>query len=263
MADPAFRPSQLPAPSPAPARAGLLARYDTQALRPPAASPGGSAALAVRCAAAQPAWQALLDWCFEGTGTGACPWFAPRATPDLATPFAAALLGGPDRAALDAFATALCLHLDGSVALAGLPGQAARLAYRLQVKAQDLCWWRVRRRADPWDCGRGGWDAAAVAQLARFAPRRATLIVVREAMQDGKPDERTAALASAIAQLAARRTPWRHPVRLLLLDEGERGTADRDASRQWLQDASAPGTVSVFEGPGPQLITSPPSMLID
>ena len=66
MADPAFRPSQLPAPSPAPARAGLLARYDTQALRPPAAAPGGSAALAVRSAAAQPAWQALLDWCFEG-----------------------------------------------------------------------------------------------------------------------------------------------------------------------------------------------------
>ena len=247
---PPSMPPSVPPPTPTSAKLGLLARYDTQALRPPAAGPGGAAGLAVRAAAAQAAWQPLLDWCFEGAGTGARPGFDPRATPEIAIPFAAALLAGPDRAALDTFATALCLHLDGSVALAALPGPVARLAYRVQVKAQDLCWWRVRRRTDPWDCGWGGWDAAAAANLARFAPRRATLIVVRDPVPDGESGELTAALAGGIAELAARRAQWRHPVRLLLLRRGLSRPAVGDVPPRWLRDASAPGTVSVFDGPG-------------
>lgn len=243
-------PPSVPPPTHTSARLGLLARYDTQALRPPAAAPGGAAGLAVQAAAAQTAWQPLLDWCFEGAGTGACPGFDPRATPEIAIPFAAAMLAGSDQAALDAFATALCLHLDGSVALAGLPGPVARLAYRVQVKAQDLCWWRVRRRTDPWDCGWGGWDAGAAANLARFAPRRATLIVVRDPVPDGESGELTAALASGIAELAACRAQWRHAVRVLLLRRGLSGPAVRGMPAQWLHDASAPGTVSVFDGPG-------------
>ena len=253
----------MPSSSTRPGRPGLLARYDTQALRPPAIAPGGSAAAAVRAAAAHAAWHPLLNWCFDGAGTGACPLLAPRAAPDIGKPFEVALLGGPDLPTLAEFATALCLHLDGSVALAERPGRASRLAYRLQVKIQDACWWRRRHRADPWDCGWAGGDAAAAASLAHFAPRRATLIVVRDLLPDGACGEKTAALARSIAQLAADRAQWRHPVRLLLLHERESGLSGRALAARWMRDLSALGPVAVFEGPSPQLITRPPSMLSD
>ena len=105
--------------------------------------------------------------------------------------------------------------------------------------------------------------AAAASSLAHFAPRRATLIVVRDAIPDRACGEKTAALAQSIAQLAADRARWRHPVRLLLLQERESGLSGRALAARWMRDLSALGPVAVFEGPSPQLITRPPSMLSD
>jgi len=259
-------------PPPRSRRFALFARYDTQALCPPAAAPGMTAAAAVRAAAIHPAWQALLDWCFDGTGTGASPLLAPGGAPDIGRPFAAAIARGPDRAALAELANALCLHLDGSATLAERPGRAARLAYRLQVKAQDACWWRARRRTDPWDSGWAGTDCAAAARLARFEPRPATLIVAHDAPLNGMHDDRAARLAQAIAQWVGHRAHWRQPVRLLLLREGEAASAGRDRSEgrnlstsqpRWLSELPALRPVAIFDETGPQLITSPPSMLSD
>lgn len=170
---------------------GLLARFDQALLRPPALpSPG----IAVADLLAQPPGPALLDWCHAGA-------HAPRS----------AELAGRGAQAL---AEALALQLDGSLRLQACRGLAARLALRLGVKCDDLAQalGRAPRRSDCWD---SGWliDGAGTAQrLARWQPRRATLLLVA-----GRPATGRQPLQAALAPPAA---GWMRPVRLLWVHDG-------------------------------------------
>ena len=200
---------------------GLRARFDLQALRPPA--PSGSAADDA-LAQQQPAWSGLLAWCQQGAGPGNSGWLQPGARPAVAQRLAVAALHGQGDSATRAWADAFARQLDGSVALAGLPGGArgpGALAMRLRVKAQDAMWWRPRRPDDPWDAG---WAISAPASHSHshwrsgFMPRRATLILA---------DSREAAtLSPHLAALAARSDALWHPLRWVWV-----GGADNLAQR--------------------------------
>ena len=185
---------------------GLRARFDLQALRPPA--PSSSAADDV-LARQQPAWSGLLAWCQQGAGPGNSAWSQPGAKPAVAQRLAVAALHGPDDTATLAWADAFARLLDGSVALAALSGGArgpGALAMRLRVKAHDAMWWRPRRPDDPWDAG---WALNTPSSHSHwqsgFKPRRATLVLA---------DSREAAtLSPHLAALAARRDGLWHPLR--------------------------------------------------
>ena len=114
---------------------GLRARFDRQALGPPApSSPAADAALAQQ----QPAGSGLWDWCLQGAGPGHSAGSQPGAKPTVALPLTVAALRGPDDSTTLAWADALARQLDGSVALAALSGGAsgaAALTLRLRVKA--------------------------------------------------------------------------------------------------------------------------------
>ena len=203
---------------------GLRARFDLQALRPPA--PSGSAADDV-LAQQQPAWSGLLAWCQQGAGPGNSAWWQPGAKPAVAQRLAVAALHGPDGAATRAWADAFARLLDGSEALAALPGGARgrdALALRLRVKAQDAMWWRPRQPDDPWDAG---WAISTPSSHSHshwqsgFMPRRATLVLadLREA----------ATLGPYLAALAARSDDLWHPLRWVWV-----GRADDIAQRPGL-----------------------------
>lgn len=163
-------------------RAGLLARYDATLMRPPEGD-----ATAARAVLRAPPGALLLDWCH-----------APG-------PLDAASLEGPDA---DALALALALHLDGSDRLAACGSAAARLALRLRVKAEDLAArWRGPRRSDCWDSGWLADDDDALARLAGWQPRRATLLLVA--------DVQAPRWLAACRLLAARAATLARPVRLL------------------------------------------------
>lgn len=168
---------------------GLLARFDSVLLRPPALPDDDGQALAA--ATHQAPGPALLDWCHAGPA------------------FASAELAGPGAPAL---AQALALHLDGSLRLQACPGGAGRLALRLRVKCDDLmlALGRAPRRSDCWDSGWLVGDAAAAARLPLWQPRRATLVLAQH--------RDAAARAGVQAALGARHL--RRPVRLLWVGEG-------------------------------------------
>lgn len=186
----------------------LRARFDLQALRPPA--PGTSAA-DDELAQQQPAWAGLRAWCQQGAGPGRSAWTQPGAKPAVALRLTVAALRGPDNTSALAWADAFARQLDGSVALAALSGGAtgtAALVVRLRIKGQDAVWWRTRQPDDPWDAGwaidtppaRRHWQAG-------FMPRRATLVLA-DRREDG-------CLRQQLAALAARSGDFRHPVRWL------------------------------------------------
>ena len=185
---------------------GLRARFDQQALRPPA--PSSSAADGAQ-AQQQPAWSGLLAWCQQGAGPGNSGCLQPGAKPAVAQRLAVAALHGPDDTTTRAWADAFARRLDGSVALAALPGGArgpGALAMRLRVKAHDAMWWRPRRPDDPWDAGWAlGTPSGCGHWRSGFMPRRATLILAasREA----------ATLSPHLAALAARSDDLWHPLR--------------------------------------------------
>jgi len=187
--------------------AGLRARFDRLALRPPEA-PDAEATLAGRHPAA---WQALQAWCWQGAGPGHCPALRPGGWPAAGQRLAVgALRAGDDTAAL-AFAQALARQLDGSLALEAAiarGGPRAGLALRLAAKRHDAMWWRPRQPADPWDAG---WAVDTPPALrhwkAGFAPRRATLVLADRAAAD--------ALRLVLAALVQRQDDLRHPVRWL------------------------------------------------
>ena len=187
---------------------GLSARFDLQALRPPA--PGTSAADDA-LAQQQPAWAGLLAWCQQGAGPGHSAWTRPGDLPDVARRLAVATLRGPNDTVVHAWANSLARQLDGNVALAALRGGSrgpAALAMRLRVKVRDAVWWRARRPDDPWDAG---WAIDTPAARAHwpsgFMPRRATLILADRREADS--------LCLHLAALLARRDRFRHPVRWL------------------------------------------------
>ena len=184
----------------------LRARFDLQALRPPA--PGSSVA-ADALAQQQPAWSGLQAWCQQGAGPGNSAWSQPGAKPAVAQRLAVAALRGPDDITTQAWAAAFARMLDGSVALAALSGGAsgtAALAMRLRVKAQDAMWWRPRQPDDPWDAG---WAIntphASRHWPSHFMPRRATLILADRRKGD--------VLCPHLEALAARSDDFWHPVR--------------------------------------------------
>lgn len=113
--------------------------------------------------------------------------------------------GNPQVAVIEAFSR----HLDGSHRLLAAGGAWAGLWLRLRVKACDVAWWRHRRPADPWDCGYALNEPAARAALARFQPRRATLVVAVD-----WPEQ---ALVDAVTAMARSSRRFAHPVRWLVV----------------------------------------------
>jgi len=144
----------------------------------------------------------LAAWAARGAGTGSTllPW----ARPAVPTPLATARVSASDAAAVRHFGYRLAGYhqLDARSRLGGI-------LYRIGVQLRPLAWCLPRRADEPWD---DAWltaaDAPRLPALARWLPRRPTLIVLADAHLAGPVE---AALAHAA----------RHgdqPVRLLVLD---------------------------------------------
>lgn len=188
----------------------LTARFDRAALRPPAPLPAGQ----LRHPAQDgPAFQALRQWCLAGSGPGTRAFGSPAAAGAIAQRCTVATLAGGRPEAASALAHALCLERDGSLQLQACRGAGARLRLRLATKLHDALWWRARQPHDAWDCGYVIDTPAGLQALARFTPRRATLLVA-----EGLP---VATLRSVITDLHARQAALAQPLRLLVL-----GTTD-------------------------------------
>lgn len=163
-------------------------------------------------------------------------------TPDVTQRFAVAVLTGDKDVGKSALTEALSRELDGSLKLEACMNRFRALALRLRVKRDDCLWWRTRQNSDPWDSGYLVDGPAARARLAVFAPRRATLIVADEVPSQS--------LILAIDVLNARRSEFRHPVRLLIIDAalpgslGLRWDADRAV---WVSGVPELGEVLVID----------------
>lgn len=184
----------------------LGARFDTQALQPPAAV-AGAAALQQRHTTLH---DQLQGWCWHGAGPGTAAWWQPGAQPAVGQRLAVAALCGASSAAahLPDWANTFARQLDGSAQLDSLPSKWSGLQLRLATKLQDAQWWRPRQPTDPWDAGWAINTPAALQHLQhRFLPRRATLILA-----DGLA---AAALRPCLAGLAQRSHTFHQPVRWL------------------------------------------------
>ncbi len=167
---------------------GLLARYDGAALCPPAA-------VGPVPESAEPLLDGLRLWCLDPPAAGSV--------------LAIATLQGEDAAGLSHLATWLCLERDGSLQLEACSSTTARWRLRLGTKLREALWWRQRQPQDPWDSGHLRDGNPGLQALARFEPRRATLIVAEH-------------LAPATLQLAIRHLEERArlqtlPLRLLVV----------------------------------------------
>lgn len=220
----------------------LIARYDGEMLRP---SP--TEGFGLRCAgptgdAQVDAWQRLHTWCFAGAGTGRSPFWRPGGMPDVPQLFSIAVLTGGNGVGKSQLAEALGRALDGTLQLQARTSRFGALRLRLRVKYDNCRWWRSRQDSDPWDSGYLVQDPVAWARLAVFAPRRATLIVA-----DEWPPQ---SLVAVIEALSARRSNFRHPVRLLLISAvwpaplGLRRDADRAV---WSSAVQELGEVPVID----------------
>ncbi len=170
----------------------LGARYDLAALRPP--EPG----YAAQAAAAQgrPAWRALRAWCLAGSSP-------------LNAQLTVAVLEGGDATSTHLLVQALCLERDGSLQMLACRGAGGRLALRLKTKLHDVTPWRALQPGDAWDAGFLSGTDAGLQALARFQPRRATLLVAQGLS--------TPALRATCALLHARQRHYGHALRLLLV----------------------------------------------
>lgn len=124
---------------------------------------------------------------------------------------------------------AFCRHLDGSHQLLAVSGALGGLLLRLRAKLCDVAWWRCRRESDPWDCGYALNEPEARAALARFEPRRATLVVAV-----GWPQE---TLVETLAAMQSSALRFAHPVRCLVVQTGPGSITGR------LRSAGLPATV--------------------
>jgi hypothetical protein len=193
----------------APARrvgTSLVTRFDSVLLRPPT-----SVDLATLTTSSNTCKQ-LRDWCFEGAGTGAAPLLLPNAIPAMDQPLSIAvweMVPQPEQASQQTRLNAFMGQLDGTGLLLTCSGPWAKRWLRLRIKLREALWWRPRQAADPWDCGFLKTDEAALTQLPRFLPRRATLIVAQDL-----PDQ---ILRDCLTALRDRQTIFSHPVRLLVM----------------------------------------------
>lgn len=210
----------------------LIARYDGGVLRPPAAAEPGLQQAAPQGAAQQRAWAALRAWCLAGMGDGRAPFWQPRRLPDMAERLGVAVLAGSDGAGASRLVAAFARHLDRDDELAALSAESRLMGLRLKlaVKWHELWWWRARHPRQPWDCGYLVEDAGAMVRLARFRPRRPTLIIAKALSGD--------ALAQVLRVLCAAQAHYRHPVRLLVIE------AD---GQHWPAGAQDLGRVTVIE----------------
>lgn len=207
--------------------ATLRARFDGAALQ--VALPGQPANAVRKPSATQLAqWAPLQAWSFEGAGTGSSPLLRPTQAPQVELPFSAAVWPADDPTALDLI-DAFSRHLDGSHQLLAAGGALAELRLRLRVKARDVMWWRRRQASDPWDCGYALNEPEARAALARFEPRRATLVVAV-----GWPQE---TLVETLAAMQSSSLRFAHPVRCLVVQTGPGSITER------LRSAGVPATV--------------------
>lgn len=179
---------------------GLRARFDSLALRPPAAAGGELARLHGQASAVR----ALDAWCLQGT--------VPRMRQRM---LVGALRGaaGANAVALTAWADAYARQIDGSLRLEAMSTRLQTLAWRLQVKLNDARPWRARQPTDPWDAGWAVSAPSARRQLQTvWMPRRATLVLADTTDH--------AALLLALTALWQRHTAFRHPVRWLWVGGG-------------------------------------------
>jgi hypothetical protein len=182
----------------------LRARFDRVALQAPLAAPREAEdALKARYSQALPS---VMAWCHTPVRAGARTEWQAAATQD----FSIATLRGPDPASTTAWANALARTLDGSTRLEAMPGRAAGLLWRLQIKLHDAM--GQRQPDDPWDAGWASTAPPALRQLeGHFMPRRATLILAAA--------DECAGLMMALAQLAQRSDDLSHPLRWLWVGE--------------------------------------------
>lgn len=181
-----------------------MPRFDLDTLMPPPVVAPPTPAEQARVAT-------LRRWCLAGSGPGNRPLWQPGAAPAITQRLAVATLRAPGELEQQSrLALLLCLDLDGSRRMqAG--GAAGKLWLRGMTLLNDQLWWRRRRDDDPWDCGLLRDDASGRAALARFQPRRPTLMVALRPSAVG--------VAHAVASLQGRQALWQHPVRLLVLDD--------------------------------------------
>ncbi len=221
----------------------LVARFDAETLRqaPPAqlglqwAGPLGTAQ--------QATWSALAAWCMTGMGTGRSPFWRPWVLPHVTERLSVAVLVGENGGGKSHLAAAFARTLDRDDELAALAAQSRAKAWalKLTVKWNELWWWRARHAQQAWDCGWLVEHRAAINPLARFRPRRPTLLIA-DALLDH-------ALQDAVKWLSAARADFRHPVRLLVIDVALPGALALrfDAVRQdWRAHAYGLGRVDVI-----------------
>jgi len=189
--------------------ATLRSRFDGAALR--VALPGRPVLpWAMPTAAQAVRWAPLQSWCFVGAGTGRSPLLRPTQAPQVAQRLSLAVWPAEDPGDLDLI-EAFGRHLDGSHQLLAAGGALARLLLRLRVKLSDVAWWRRRRASDPWDCGYALYEPEACAALARFEPRRATLVVAVDWPAD--------ALVEAVIAMQGASPRFAYPVRCLVVQK--------------------------------------------
>lgn len=187
----------------------LSARFDRDALRPPVPLPAGQTG---HPALVHTSWPALLRWCLAGAGPGTRPFWTPGSAPAIDQRIAVATLVGADDKTPAALAHALCLERDGSLQLQACRTAWGRLQVRAATKLHDAMWWRARLPADAWDSGYVIPTPTGLQALARFTPRRATLVVAEGLEPSG--------LRFVVETLQARQAQFTQPLRLLLVGVG-------------------------------------------
>jgi hypothetical protein len=170
----------------------LLSRFDSTRLRPVPVCLSGARSCSESAV--------LVASCEQGAGPLARPWWHPWAQPRIEQPFA--VLRTTDLAV----ARRACLWLDGSWQLQDAASGLARWAVRLQALWTDIAWWRPLQQGDAWDAG----VADHPARLEGFRPRRATLIVIDQALDE--------AGLRALEAIRARSCDLQRAVRVVLVE---------------------------------------------
>lgn len=186
----------------------FLARYDTEALRPPP-TPDTPADRRTWSALQQDVQRRVMAWCRRGGGDGVVPLLQPWDQPWIEQPFAVAELTRSLGADTDAVVQDLALQLDGTWTMLAAGGRWSQRLLRLRVKWGECLWWRRRAGDAPWDCGYLDDRPDALSALARFKPRRPTLVITQGLS--------SFSLQQAVQALTERQRSFRHPVRLLVV----------------------------------------------